>query len=192
VSEPTTAVSLRSPTLDDESQVAQAQVELAADDFEFVFQRPGQSWESYLADVETQRLGINIPPGRVAATFLLAEVGSDIVGRVSIRHELDEYLASVGGHIGYAVRPAYRRRGYAGMILRQSLLIAGSLGLRRVLLTCDDSNLASMRTIESSGGIFENLVARAGHAPRRRYWIEVDRVAPPPTGPSTSGRRRAS
>ena len=170
MSEPPKAVFLRSPTLDDESQVALAQVELAADDFEFVFQQPGQSWESYLADVERQRLGINIPPGRVAATFLLAEVGRDIVGRVSIRHELDEYLASVGGHIGYAVRPAYRRRGYAGAILRQSLGIAGSLGLRRVLLTCDDSNVASMRTIESCGGIFEN----------------------PPTGRSTSGRRRAS
>jgi predicted acetyltransferase len=54
-----------------------------------------------------------VAPNQVSSTFLLAEVDGDIVGRVSIRHELNAYLPSVGGHIGYAVRPAYRRRGYA-------------------------------------------------------------------------------
>jgi predicted acetyltransferase len=172
-----TGVVLRPPTLDDEAQVATAQAELASDDFEFVFRKPDQSWASYLADVERQHMGSNIAPGNVAATFLLAEAGGEVVGRVSIRHELNEYLASVGGLIGYAVRPAYRHRGYATAILCQSLAVARSLGLRRVLLTCDDTNLASIRTIESGGGILENVVARVGEAPSRRYWIDLDHVA---------------
>jgi len=100
-----------------------------------------------------------VPPGRVPATFLLAEVDGAIVGRVSIRHELNDYLERFGGHIGYAVRPAHRRRGYGRAILRQSLDVARSVGLSRVLLTCDDTNAASVRIIESCGGLLEDVVA---------------------------------
>jgi predicted acetyltransferase len=60
----------------------------------------------------------------VPATFLVAEVDRALVGRVSIRHELNAFLADVGGHIGYGVRPRYRGRGFATEILRQALVIA--------------------------------------------------------------------
>jgi predicted acetyltransferase len=71
----------------------------------------------------------------VPATFLVAEAEGQIVGRVSIRHELNACLAEVGGHIGYGVRPGFRRRGYATAIMRQSLAVASSIGLERVLVT---------------------------------------------------------
>ena len=167
------AVLLRPPELRDESQVAQAQAELAAEDFEFVFRNPEEPWPSYIARVGQERLGLDIAPDRVPSTFLLACVDGDIVGRVSIRHELNAYLTSVGGHIGYAVRPAYRRRGYARSILRQSLELARDIGLCRVLITCDDDNAASVRLIESFGGRLENVIATdAGSMPTRRYWID--------------------
>jgi predicted acetyltransferase len=165
------ALHLRPPVPDDESQLEQAQSELAADNFRFAFVQPGESWTSFAARVEQERLGIDIPPDWVPSTFLVAEVGSDIVGRSSIRHELNDHLASVGGHIGYAVRPAFRRRGYARAILRQSLVVAGDLGIRHVLITCDDDNVASIRTIESCGGMLENVVDDPGSSPKRRYWI---------------------
>jgi len=71
----------------------------------------------------------------VPATFLLARVGGDLVGRVSIRHELNDFLAEFGGHIGYAVRPQFRRRGHATEILRQALVVARGEGVERVLVT---------------------------------------------------------
>ena len=43
-----------------------------------------------------------MPDGLVPATFLVADVDGVLVGRTSIRHELDEFLAREGGHIGYA------------------------------------------------------------------------------------------
>ena len=169
---------MRPPALGDEWQVTQAQAELAAEDFEFVFQQPGESWPSYVARVDRDRLGFEIAPDRVPSTFLLAEVDGDIVGRVSIRHELNAYLASVGGHIGYAVRPAHRRRGYARSILRQSLELASGVGLHRVLITCDDDNVASVRLIESFGATLENVLgAGSGSSPTRRYWIDLKRCA---------------
>jgi predicted acetyltransferase len=95
-----------------------------------------------------------------------------IVGRTSIRHELNESLLVEGGHIGYAVLQEHRRRGYATEILRQSLVVARAVGVERVLVTCDDDNLASAAVIERCGGRFDSLSrAEDGHAVRR-YWID--------------------
>jgi len=115
----------------------------------------------------------------VPSTFLFAFVGPRIVGRVMIRHELNEFLLRVGGHIGYVVVPEFRRRGYATEILRQSLEIAyRRLGLSRVLVTCNEDNVGSIRTIENNGGVFENIVSGLDvGTPKRRYWI--DAKAPP-------------
>ena len=96
-----------------------------------------------------------------------------VVGRVSIRHELNDWLQTYGGHIGYAVRPAYRRRGIATEILRRSLPIARSAGLDRVLLICDESNVGSIRTIESCGGLLEGPGVEQDAVPTLRYWIDT-------------------
>ena len=97
-----------------------------------------------------------------------------MVGRASIRHELNADLAFRDGHIGYGVRPAFRRRGYATEILRQSLIIARSYGTGPVLLTCDDDNVASAAVIETCGGALERIVPGSESddgVPFRRYWI---------------------
>jgi predicted acetyltransferase len=88
------------------------------------------------------------------------------------------FLAQWGGHIGYVVRPAFRRHGYATQMLRQSLPIARTVGLKRVLVTCDDTNIGSARVIERCGGILQNkLPGPDGQPPKRRYWIEMTGVA---------------
>ena len=133
----------------------------------------GTRWDEYLRLISDQRAGLNLPDGQVPSTFLVAEAAGEIVGRVSIRHHLNEFLRRYGGHIGYAVLPAHRRRGHATEILRQSLIIARSLGIDRVLMTCDDDNAGSIAVIESCGG---RLTAVApgdpGRAETRHYWID--------------------
>lgn len=106
------------------------------------------------------------------ATFLVAVVEDRIVGRASVRHELNATLAETGGHIGYGVRPADRRRGHAGAILRQSLVVARGVGIEHALLVCDADNVASRRTIEGVGGRFERRTTDGPRgAPMRRYWV---------------------
>ncbi|GAA4845526.1 hypothetical protein GCM10023221_24830 [Luteimicrobium xylanilyticum] len=94
-----------------------------------------------------------------------------MVGRVSVRHELTRSLARVGGHIGYSVRPAYRRRGYATALLRAGLGRACGLGIERALVTCASDNVGSLAVIERCGGVLEGVVDVPGHSPTRRYWV---------------------
>jgi predicted acetyltransferase len=57
------------------------------------------------------------------------------------------------GHIGYAVVPWKRRRGYATEALRQALPLALAEGLPAVTVTTDPDNVASQRVIENNGGV---------------------------------------
>lgn len=97
-------------------------------------------------------------------------------GRASIRHRLDKFLMVEGGHIGYAVVPEFRRRGFATEILRQAMeFLYERTGTTRVLVTCDDDNLGSIRTIEKNRGVLENVIcAPERDTPLRRYWIVLD------------------
>jgi predicted acetyltransferase len=168
------ALRLRLLREDDETAVLAAQRELADDSFVFaLFYEPGMRWRDYLDLLERQRAGApDLPPPMLAATFLVAEVDGELVGRSSIRHELNDFLRHEGGHIGFAVRPAHRRRGYATEILRQSLLVARSAGIDRVLVTCEADNAGSAAVIERCGGELENVVVNSAGRPMRRYWID--------------------
>jgi predicted acetyltransferase len=113
------------------------------------------------ADPEATR-----PEGIVLCDYLWITDGSEVVGFLALRHELTPWLLEEGGHIGYSVRPSRRREGHASRALDLALIRAKGLGLERVLLTCDEDNLGSRRTIENAGGVYED--SRKG---KRRYWI---------------------
>jgi predicted acetyltransferase len=166
-------VLLRPLILDDEQDATAAHHDLEPENFEFLLDRNrSREWREYVAQLEATRLGVELPPDRVPATFLVAEVAGRLVGRVSLRHQLTPFLAQVGGHVGYAVRPAFRRRGYATAILRQTVGLAARLGLDRVLVTCEDTNVASAAVIERCGGVLENTVQYgSANARKRRYWV---------------------
>ena len=97
-------------------------------------------------------------------------VGCGGAGRV---YMYAEDFPALWGNI--SVLPEFRGRGYAAVLLRLALGIArDTLGLDRVLVTCDDDNVGSIRTIKRNGGTLENVVAgRDSGPPTRRYWIDT-------------------
>ena len=146
--------------------------ELAQEDWEYLLNyNEGMLWSEYLANLDDEHTGRNLSQGRVRATFFIAELDGELIGRASIRHSLNDFLRNFGGHIGYGVRPQFRRRGFATEILRQSLQYIHELGVTEVLVTCDDDNVGSLKMIESQGGILENRVEYEGVL-KRRYWIK--------------------
>jgi predicted acetyltransferase len=110
----------------------------------------------------------------VPRTHLWAVAAEQFVGRISILHELNDALRIEGGHIGYDTVPSFRGRGVATEMLRQALPVARALGLTEILLTCDDTNAASIRVIERNGGVLREVrVLDANRPPKRYYWITV-------------------
>jgi predicted acetyltransferase len=162
---------LRPLSLADEAQAWQGHLELATESWEYLLgYAENLPWADYVEALHDESLGRNLKEGRVPATFLMAESEGILIGRASIRHELNDFLFNYGGHIGYGVRPKYRRQGFATEILRQSLTYLHGLGVSDVLLTCDEENVGSIRVIESQGGILENMMEFEGIL-KRRYWI---------------------
>jgi len=106
------------------------------------------------------------PEGFVPATMLWWTDGHEFLGRLAIRHRLTPHLVERGGHIGYDIRASARRRGHATAMLRAALPVARELGIESVLITCDDTNIASKRVIENNGGVFEDQRGK-----KLRFWV---------------------
>jgi predicted acetyltransferase len=162
---------LRSPRFEDETQVMNAHEQMLVEGFYFATGlREFDTWQDYLSRIDKYQYG---PEALwVPATFLIAEVNGVIVGRASIRFELDPPLAREGGHIGYGVIPSERRKGYATEILNQSLDIVFRAGIQRVLVTCTVDNDGSMKVIQRCGGILESVVKSIDGQLVRRFWVE--------------------
>lgn len=169
---------LRPLTVADEAEARAAHAAMATEGFGFLLMREqAGSWEEYVAWLEEVRHGRCLRGRMVASTFLLAEVDGTIVGRASVRHELNDWLALWGGHIGYGVLPAYRRRGHATAMLRGCLDLAAGLGIDEALVTCDVDNHASEAVIRACGGLPDPelpLVA-AGEdvGAKKRFWVST-------------------
>ena len=109
------------------------------------------------------------------SVLFLLDVERDILlGAVNIRHYLNDYLLQFGGHIGDGIRPSERRKGYATEMIRLALIECKKLGIDRVLMVCDKSNIGSAKSIINNGGILENEFVDEDGEINQRYWIDLD------------------
>lgn len=137
--------------------------------------KPGVSYKEMMTILGDECHGRNIAPGRVPHTMLYAFLDGKIIGRVSIRHELNDFLLRRGGHIGYSVAEAYRRKGYATELMQAGMNYCKTLGLSEILVTCDDANTPSWKIIEKFAARLENKINdQAENKTIRRYWVKLD------------------
>ncbi len=168
---------LRLPIASDEPafRAAVHSFELSEPGWDFAFLFDGVTdFSKYVERVRAWTHGKDLPERFVLNTYLLAFVDGTLVGRVSIRHRLNDFLARVGGHIGYGVVPEHRRKGYGTKILAQALPVARKVSIEHALVTCDGDNEASAKIIEANGGVLDAIVTEAGLVvPKRRYCITL-------------------
>ena len=137
----------------------------------------GDSWhtdEGFAAYVETTLAEAVRPrrPGFVCQTSWWWTEDDQYVGRISLRHELDDRLREWGGHIGYDVRRSRRRQGHGTRMLAAVLLEASGRGIDPALVTCDVDNVASRGVIEANGGVLEDQ-----RGAKLRWWVPTSRPA---------------
>ena len=132
------------------------------------------SWLSYIEQFSVKDKIPKESPYVEASQWLLVDTNKyRVLGMVNIRHYLSEFLLREGGHIGYSIRPSERGHGYGNIQLKLALEIMNKKGILKVLLTCDDKNLRSIKTIERNGGLLENKIKKDNQEIVRRYWINL-------------------
>lgn len=134
-----------------------------------------RDFEAYVNDTLSREKSPS-KPGWVTSTTVWLVDGETFIGYANIRHELNENLRKFGGHIGYAVRPSQRSKGYGTEMLRLALSETRVLGIKKVLITCDESNSGSRKIIEANGGVLQDIIQldfRDG--PTMRWWIDLNK-----------------
>lgn len=131
-------------------------------------------FQRYVARLRAESEGEHLPEGYVQHTTYWLVDGNVLIGRVNIRHSLTPFLLRIGGHIGYDIRPSKRKQGYGTKILQLALPKAKELGITKVLVTCDETNIGSKKIIEANGGVLENIEPQENGLPNKlRYWISL-------------------
>lgn len=134
-----------------------------------------KNFSAYVKRIRNLSKGIGLVKGYVPETVYWFLARKKFIGRVSIRHRLTKHLRRIGGHIGYEIRPTERRKGYGKKILKLALPKARKLGIKKALVTCDATNIASRKIIEHCGGVFENATSQGKGKPKKlRFWIAID------------------
>jgi predicted acetyltransferase len=80
------------------------------------------------------------------------------IGFVVIRAGLTEQLAVRGGHIGFEIDEKYRGHNYASKAVMLLKPFTKEILVENALITCDEDNSASRRTIEKCGGELIGIV----------------------------------
>jgi predicted acetyltransferase len=132
-----------------------------------------RTFEELIERMDLDEKNMIEPSTRVpATTFILIDENQEIYGSISLRYFLNEDLFKYNGHIGYGIKPDKRRQGYGKLMLSLVLEKAREHQINQVLITCNDENIASYKTIEACGGVLENKVYKTdGYI--RRYWITL-------------------
>ncbi|WP_432352890.1 GNAT family N-acetyltransferase [Sporosarcina sp. A2] len=132
----------------------------------------GIPYETYLEELALREAGHGkwLP----CTNYFLVDDTQRVVGMIDIRHDLNEYLHQVGGHIGYGIRPSERRKGYATWMLSEALKVTDTLGISSVLITCNEDNVGSAKTIQKNGGIEDGSFTEEDGTVVRRFWIKKD------------------
>ena len=139
-------------------------------------------FETWLKRSNDHRHGKNLLKDHVPATqyLVIRKQDNKLVGMVQIRHELNDLLLNFGGHIGGCVAPSERGKGYGRDQLTLCLKKCKKLGIKKVMVSCKDTNALSRKCLIANGGVYEDTRTMTKETNGKkeivnleRYWIDL-------------------
>lgn len=131
-----------------------------------------ERFPDYVQRLHDQAVGKNLKEGYVPSKEFWIVDSDGYAGRIILGLSFTPAPDRLGHHVGYAVRPSKRGRGYATKALRRLLDEARKLGISKLMPSCDASNIASRKVIERNGGVL--LDPMPGSDGGLRFLIEVE------------------
>lgn len=124
-----------------------------------------ESLNPHLVQYEIDHLETVITEARTARTnksrprseFWLMD-GAHYIGTIQIRHKPSGKNPQVQSHVYYEIRPRERQKGYGEQILKLGIRKARLLGIKKLLLACNEGNTASRKVIEKNNGVLTRKV----------------------------------
>lgn len=140
-------------------------------DYEHITTENFADWQKKIRREETEVRN----PAWSTATKYFAFIDEKIAGVISCRWQIEKgILLEWGGHIGYGVAPSFRGGHLAEKMVHFALEKYRKANILRVMISADEENWASRKTIEHCGGKLENIVDIDGSLVCR-YWIALDK-----------------
>jgi predicted acetyltransferase len=111
--------------------------------------------------------GIGLEDWQVPSSSYWLFVDGYPVGKGNIRHFLTDKLREEGGHIGYAIRPSERNKGYGTILLKMIIEETRKMNLEKVLITVRNRNTNSIKVALNNNGEIEKVS-------KERHYIWID------------------
>ncbi|MFC4652254.1 GNAT family N-acetyltransferase [Lactococcus nasutitermitis] len=132
------------------------------------------NFENWLDKLEREETKVENPDWSTAIKYF-AVMNGKVAGVISCRWQIEKgILLEWGGHIGYGVAPSFRGQGLAAKMLAFALEKYRKRGILCVMVSADEGNIASRKTIEKNGGVLENIVDIDDDRVCR-YWIDLEK-----------------
>ena len=134
-----------------------------------------RDFAAFVRELKDEQAGVGLPPGIVAqTTYVLVRNGTTVLGEFRFRPTVPAPYYNNNGHVGYNVRPAERRKGYASHALLLLIDKGRALRLAGLMVPIAAENTASIRTVGKHGATLsrQDTDPESG-AVTSWYWIQL-------------------
>ncbi len=129
-------------------------------------------FEKFLEREKETKNPETVPENWVHGETLYLVNDQEIIGMINLRYEMNDIIRRLYGHIGYSIRPKYRKQGYGKIQLKLVLDIYRNKGFKEVMISTDPENIASQKVITHFGGVLKETVEENSET-FIKYWIKL-------------------
>lgn len=129
--------------------------------------RTFSEYKQWLIHSDAISRGEELEDGRVPTNIYWLYADGLPVGFGKLRHFLTDKLRAEGGHVGYAIRPSERNKGYGTILLEMIIKEAKKLNVDKILLTVRNNNANSIKVALNNNGKIERV-----NEERHYIWID--------------------